>query len=61
MFCRCGLALNQQELDKIWATLSVANDGMYSYSALIRHFIQFKAKNKIETTLIGTYCRIKTW
>jgi hypothetical protein len=29
MFSRCGLALNQQELDKIWATLSVANDEMY--------------------------------
>ncbi|XP_052088413.1 uncharacterized protein LOC127725466 isoform X14 [Mytilus californianus] len=42
----CGLTMNQQELDKVWATLSIANDGMYSYSALIRHFIQFKNKNK---------------
>ncbi|XP_076078355.1 uncharacterized protein LOC143048532 isoform X2 [Mytilus galloprovincialis] len=42
----CGLSMNQQELDKVWATLSVANDGMYSYSALIRHFMQFKNKNK---------------
>ncbi|XP_063405341.1 uncharacterized protein LOC134688497 isoform X6 [Mytilus trossulus] len=42
----CGLSMNQQELDKVWATLSVANDGMYSYSALIRHFMQFKSKNK---------------
>jgi hypothetical protein len=59
MFSRCGLALNQQELDKIWATLSVANDGMYSYSALIRHFMQFKANNKVETTVMGMYSRIK--
>lgn len=42
--------MNQQELDKVWATLSVANDGMYSYSALIRHFIQFKPKNQSEGT-----------
>lgn len=42
----CGLTMNQQELDKVWATLSIANDGMYSYSALIKHFIQFKPRNK---------------
>ena len=59
MFSRCGLALNQQELDKIWATLSVANDDMYSYSALIRHFMQFRTNNKVETTVMGMYSRIK--
>ncbi|KAJ8314913.1 hypothetical protein KUTeg_007063 [Tegillarca granosa] len=38
----CGLILTTSELDKIWGTLNVGSDGMYSYSALIRHFIQFK-------------------
>ncbi|KAK3602964.1 hypothetical protein CHS0354_016772 [Potamilus streckersoni] len=37
----CGLILTPQELDKLWATLKVAPDGMYSYSALIRHFVHF--------------------
>ncbi|KAK3096739.1 hypothetical protein FSP39_002809 [Pinctada imbricata] len=38
----CGLSLPQFDLERIWATLNVGNDGMYSYSSLIRQFVKFK-------------------
>ncbi|KAL3881789.1 hypothetical protein ACJMK2_028182, partial [Sinanodonta woodiana] len=44
----CGLVLTPQELDKLWATLKIAPDGMYSYSALIRHFVHFN-RSQLDT------------
>lgn len=39
---RTGLALQPLELDRIWATLNVSTDGMYTYSTLIQHFVHYK-------------------
>lgn len=58
---RCGLVLTTSELDKIWATLSVGPDGMYSYSALIRHFIQFKVAPGAEEKRSHNYGKYVTF
>ena len=63
---RCGLTLTPKELDKLWATLNIATDGMYSYSTLIQHFVKFRAPKdeKQPQFVYGTYygsCRIKTF
>ncbi|XP_053397507.1 EF-hand calcium-binding domain-containing protein 6-like isoform X4 [Mercenaria mercenaria] len=48
----CGLSLHPQELDRIWATLNVSTDGMYSYSTLIQHFINYKIPHEQKETVI---------
>ncbi|XP_069136667.1 EF-hand calcium-binding domain-containing protein 6-like isoform X9 [Argopecten irradians] len=39
----CGLTLTQPEMDKMWMSLNVADDGMYSYSSLLKNFVNFKS------------------
>ncbi|XP_060080227.1 uncharacterized protein LOC132559610 [Ylistrum balloti] len=39
----CGLTLTQPEMDKLWVSLNVADDGMYSYSSLLKNFVDFKS------------------
>ncbi|XP_060597062.1 EF-hand calcium-binding domain-containing protein 6-like isoform X4 [Ruditapes philippinarum] len=48
----CGLALHPLELDRVWATLNVSTDGMYSYSTLIQHFINYKVPYEQKETVI---------
>ncbi|KAH3727976.1 hypothetical protein DPMN_053922, partial [Dreissena polymorpha] len=48
----CGLSLHPQELDRVWATLNVSTDGMYSYSTLIQHFVNYKVPHEEKENII---------
>ncbi|XP_021340302.1 EF-hand calcium-binding domain-containing protein 6-like isoform X3 [Mizuhopecten yessoensis] len=39
----CGLTLTQPEMDKMWLSLNVADDGMYSYNSLLKNFVNLKS------------------
>jgi len=41
-----------QELDRIWATLHVSTDGMYSYSTLLQHFVNYKIPHKEKENIV---------
>ncbi|XP_033740340.1 EF-hand calcium-binding domain-containing protein 6-like isoform X2 [Pecten maximus] len=49
----CGLTLTQPEMDKMWLSLNVAEDGMYSYNSLLKNFVNFKSSTaeKKETVM----------
>ena len=50
--CRSGLTLAPQELDKVWATLNISTDGMYAYSTLIQHFVNYKVPHEQKENII---------
>ncbi|XP_052807232.1 EF-hand calcium-binding domain-containing protein 6-like isoform X5 [Mya arenaria] len=48
----CGLSLLPAELDRAWATLNISTDGMYSYSTLIQHFVNYKIPHEQKENVI---------
>ncbi|WAR09381.1 EFCB6-like protein [Mya arenaria] len=48
----CGLSLLPAELDRAWATLNISTDGMYSYSTLIQHFVNYKIPHEQKEAVI---------